>query len=205
MVTNPRFAQWQHPSSSWGDVADTGMARSFGPVPGDPVRSAIGGAVAGVAGAWLGVAIAQGFDDPSKLGLSLQAAVGRGPLAGPSAGSVWLVIAIAAFLGMLPGAGLGWLMRRLHGLFPRLVFGAVLVPSVWIAVDAFGFLRFAPRLADHAFVPWLLGAVAYGACIACAGPVGLRKPRPWELGDGWPLAQRDQPIGAVGQLRGDRP
>jgi hypothetical protein len=179
MVSNPRLIPWQ-PPPSWAGATDANEVRPLGPVPGDPARSALAGGVAGVLGAWLAFAIAEGIEDRARLVAYLRVAVGQGSSAAVSSAAaspatVWLAIALVGVLGLLPGAGLGWLMRRLHGAVARVVFGAVLVPSVWIAIDAFGLLRFAPRLADLVpFVPWLAGAVAYGVSVALAGPIAPR-------------------------------
>jgi hypothetical protein len=175
MVPDSRLVvPWQSPSS-WLDADDEDDVAPLEPVPGDPARSAIAGACAGLLGAWLALGLVEGLENHTRLVEYLRVAIGSASSMDTSAASVWKVIALAGLAGMLPGAGLGWLMRRLHGLVARVVFGAVLVPSVWIAVDAFGIQRFAPRYAELVpFVPWLLGAVAYGVCVALVRPVVAR-------------------------------
>jgi len=178
MLENPRLVlPWQPPSSRI-DGVDEASARRKEPPPGDATRSAVAGAIAGLVGGWLALAVAEGFEAPARIVDYLRVAVGASSssvLARPS--SVWLAITIAAAAGMLAGSGLGWLMRRLHGIAGRVVFGAVLVPSVWIAIDAFGLSRFDTADTELVpFVPWLLGALAYGVCVALARPVVGRPP-----------------------------
>jgi hypothetical protein len=165
------YLRWQ-PQSSWLEAGDDDEVPSSEPTPGDPARTAIAGAVAGVVGAWLALAIAQGVHDPARLVEYLRVAVGGTSTLDVTPGSVWMAVVLVGFAGWLPGAGLAWLMRRLHGVVGRLVFGAIFVPSLWIAFDAFGLLRLLPRHAELVpFVPWLLGAVAYGVCVALVRPV----------------------------------
>ncbi len=173
------------PRSPWLDAAEADVTTKVEPLPGDPRRSSVAGAVAGLLGGWLALALEQGLQDQARLGEYLRVALGSGSVeVAATPGAVWVVIAYVGLAGMVSGAGLGWLMRRLHGFVGRIVFGAVLVPSVWIAVDAFGLLRFAPRLTGFVpFVPCLFGAVAYGICVALARPVAARSPDPWTRPD----------------------
>jgi hypothetical protein len=199
MVHDSRPISWQ-PQSSWLDAAEDDRVASIQErPPGHPTRSALAGAAFGAVGGWVALGVAQGLEDRARLVEHARVALGYTSFAvSASPRVVWLVVAFAAVLGMLLGAGLGWLMRRLHGLPARVVFAAVLVPSVWIAVDAFGLVRFAPHLAEHIpFVPWLLGAAVYGVCAALALPVvprsaPSRKPR-LELLDDLPTSRRQNP------------
>jgi hypothetical protein len=178
MVHESRFVPpWQTPSP-W--LADEEVAAPpSDPTPGDPARSTVAGGIAGLVGGWAALGLAEWLVDRDRLGEYVRVALGSGSVAvGLPRGSVWLVIAFAGLAGMLAGAGFGRLTRRLHGLVARLVFGAVLAPSVWIAVYAFGLTRFVPRHAEIVpFVPWLLGAVVFGLCVAVAKPVVRRSVR----------------------------
>jgi hypothetical protein len=182
MVHNSRFVPpWQTPSP-W--LADEEVPAKADPTPGDPARSTIAGGIAGLVGGWAALGLAEWLVDRDRLGEYVRVALGSGSVAvGLPRGSVWLFIAFAGLAGMLAGAGFGRLTRRLHGLVARLVFGAVLAPSVWIAVYAFGLVRFVPRHAELVpFVPWLLGALAFGVCVALARPVLPRSARAASVG-----------------------
>ena len=175
MVHTSRLVLPRQRQSSWLDADDADDVAPLEPLPGDPARSAIAGACAGLLGAWLALGLVEGLENQTRLVEYLRVAIGSASSMDASPTSVWRVIALAGLAGILPGAGLGWLMRRLHRPLARVVFGAVLVPSVWIAVDAFGIQRFAPRYAELVpFVPWLLGAAVYGVCVALVRPVVAR-------------------------------
>jgi NhaP-type Na+/H+ or K+/H+ antiporter len=74
--------------------------------------------------------------------------------------------------GIVLGAVLGYLSRRLIRIFPRLVFFCSLLPILWIFVHAFVLRRFAPSLAETLpFGPLAAGAVVYGIFLAVAAPV----------------------------------
>jgi hypothetical protein len=199
MMHNSRLVLPWQPQSTWLDTTDE-EAPSAEPTPGDPARSAVAGGVMGAIAGCVALAVAEGVQDRAGLYDDLRAALGSVSPEGPTTGSIWLVILLAGLSGALSGAGLHWLMRRLHAIPGRLVFGAVLIPSLWIAVDAFGLLRFVPRLADAMpFFPWLVGATVYGACVALVRPVapraGLAEPVAAE-----PLYPEPEPLDDVGSL-----
>jgi hypothetical protein len=171
-----------HPRSSWSDPGfdpDTGPEserdprKASEPIPGAPLPTALAGAAAGAVGGILALGTADLVLGRGRLLAHLELAIGRASsLVGSSQQTVWLRVAFAALIGMFAGAGLAWLMRRLHSRIARVVFGAVLVPSLWIAFDAFALARFAPRLAELVpFLPCLLGALAYGVSVALVRPV----------------------------------
>src|ERR1700722_3668159 len=115
MVHDSRPILWQ-PQSSWLDAAeDEGVASKKEPTPGHPARSALAGAAFGAVGGWVALGVAQGFADRARLVEHARVALAyTSCAASASPRFVWLVVAFAAVLGMFLGAGLGWLMRRLH-------------------------------------------------------------------------------------------
>jgi hypothetical protein len=171
---------WQ-PDSSWGDEVDEDVVpdpAAANITAGDPLRSTLRGAVTGALGGVVALAVAAASLDRLRLAEHVRVAFGQASLASETPRFVWLCVAMAAASGMLVGAGLGWLMRRLHGRVARIVFAAVLVPSLWIVLDAFVLGRFAPHVAAAArFLPSLLGAIAYGVCMGMVRPMAPKADR----------------------------
>jgi hypothetical protein len=168
-------ARWYPSASSQGE--DERVVAE--PIPGDILRSSLAGGVAGAVAGIVAIAAAAAAMDPARLVERVRIVFGLAP-PDPhlSLEDLWLRLAFAALLGGLAGAGLGGLMRRLHGRVARAVFGAVLVPSIWIAFDAFVLVRFAPALAAALpFVPSLVGAIVFGVCATVVRPVVPRVKR----------------------------
>jgi hypothetical protein len=151
----------------------------------DPARSSLAGALAGVAGGVLALGLADAAANRARFVEHARIVLGQGHsvgLATPAMTREW--IAFAALVGLLAGALFGRLTRRLFPLVPRVLFGVVLVPSLWTMVYAFGVLRFAPRLAlVGPFGPTLLGALAFGLCVALARPIRRRSSVIFEIVD----------------------
>jgi hypothetical protein len=85
---------------------------------------------------------------------------------------------IFAIVGAVVGAIFGRLTRRLFKVLPRIFFAAVLACALWTLVQGFVLGRFAPALAQALpFGPMILGAVAYGACVAVVPPPRARAGR----------------------------
>jgi hypothetical protein len=147
--------------------------------PGDLTRSSLLGAVAGGVGGILAIAVADASQGQGSLALNLEAALGQASSVDPT--RIRILLGVALAVGLVTGAGFGALTRRLHGIFARLVFGTVLVPSIWIALQAFVLHPFAPfapgALQALPFVPCLLGAIGFGVCVALALPVAPRARR----------------------------
>ncbi len=86
--------------------------------------------------------------------------------------------ALAAVMatGALAGALFGFLARRLLRIAPRLLFFWLLAPIVWIFVQACVMSRVAPHLTTSLpLVPLLVGALAYGTCVALVPPRRARQ------------------------------
>lgn len=80
-----------------------------------------------------------------------------------------------ALVGAIAGLPLGLLTRRLLKLVPRLLFFALFMVAVWILVDALVIPRLAPAMSQRLpFIPLMVGAIAYGVCLAIARPPALR-------------------------------
>jgi hypothetical protein len=161
---------WQ--PDAWSEDEESEVPAATPAVVADPLRAAFAGAVAGALGGLIALVLAVGAIDGTRLAVATRIAFGQAAaLPGLTPQTLWLNVATAAAVGMVVGAGLGALMRRLRGRVARVIFGAVLVPSLWIVFDAFVLRRYAPHLAARApFLPWLVGAVVYGACIGVARP-----------------------------------
>lgn len=85
--------------------------------------------------------------------------------------------ALAAVMatGALAGGFFGFLARRLLRIAPRLLFFWLLAPIVWIFVQACVMSRLAPHLTTSLpIVPLLVGALAFGTCVALVPPVRAR-------------------------------
>jgi hypothetical protein len=144
-------------------------------VPGVPLRSALVGGLTGALGGVIALTTAATFVLRARVVELAALAVGQASSAAGMAAMtpelVWRRMGLAAAAGMLVGALLGWLTRRLHGRFARALFGVLFVPSLWIFLHAFVLDRFAPQVAAAApFVPGLLGALAFGAWLGVTRP-----------------------------------
>jgi hypothetical protein len=178
MNSHARIPSTWQARSSWIDALDAGDAGELDmpavrePVPGDLGRSAFAGGAAGAFGGVIALGAACAVLDRARLVEEVRVALGYASSLSVTVGSLWLRVGVAAIAGMLLGAALGGLTRRLHGRLGRLVFGAVLVPTLWIAVDAFALVRFAPRLAALVpFLPGLVAALVFGICATLVRPI----------------------------------
>ncbi|HEY6562181.1 MAG TPA: hypothetical protein VI072_33165 [Polyangiaceae bacterium] len=87
-------------------------------------------------------------------------------------------LGVAMAAGALVGALFGFLARRLLRIAPRLLFFWLAVPIVWIFVQAVVMSRVAPHLTTSLpIVPLLVGALAFGTCVAIVPPVRARRER----------------------------
>ncbi len=82
-----------------------------------------------------------------------------------------VVFALAS--GAVFGAFAGLLTLRLTRIAARVLFFAVLVPAVWILIQAFVIRPLAPWTVDGLpFTPFLAGSLAYALCVALVRPIG---------------------------------
>jgi hypothetical protein len=127
---------------------------------GDPVWSAIAGALGGAIGSVAVILVGTYFAVP--IALHVQP----------------LHAALLGAAGVALGAGFGRVMRRLTRFVPRVVFGAVSAVALWLLVYAFVLVRMVPAAA--AAIPFATSAVAalaYGACTGAVPPLRTRKER----------------------------
>lgn len=90
---------------------------------------------------------------------------------GSAASGLVSVIAIGALAGLL----FGMLTRHLLRVLPRMLFFGLLMPILWILLQAFVVRRFMPALAGSLpLLPLSAGAVVYGLCLAVARPLRAR-------------------------------
>jgi len=149
------------------ELPEPGRAPVHGPR--SPTRV---GALAGLLGGVLGLAVTDGAVDRARLLEHAELALGKTvPYAAASASSTWKWVGLAALCGMLFGAVFGWLTRRLRSVVPRMVFGSILVPSLCTVAYAFVLDRVAPHFV-HAvpFACSAMGSLVYGVCLAVARP-----------------------------------
>jgi hypothetical protein len=170
----------------WFDPPPPSRPVAFGsdlsPVPlhtrvsGDAARSSLAGAIAGVIGGVLALGLADWSASHARFVEHARLVLGQSSslrLSTPGVTREWILL--AALVGLLAGALFGRLTRRLFPVVPRVLFGMVLVPSLWTLVYAFVILRFVPGLALVApFVPTVLGALVFGLCVALARPIRRR-------------------------------
>jgi hypothetical protein len=167
--------QWysQAPVPSWPPPS---MRPPPAPV-GDPTSSIWLGAVSGGIGGVLMAIVAESILDFRHSGVDLVRALGRAASAAgvPSPGAQIGGVLCAAVLGAFLGAPLGFMARRLVRVPPRLVFFSLLLPVLWIFVQALVLGRVAAAWAARLpFGPLVIGAVVYGACLAVVPPSPAR-------------------------------
>jgi hypothetical protein len=177
--------------ADWGqdapDVApldvETGTVRSKGRASkrvrvlesGDGLWSTVSGLVGGGIGGVAMVAAAEGVSRTQHLDVDYFALAGAAAHRFPGfAGTQVSGALFAAFLGALAGGLLGFLARRATRVLPRLMFFLILTPAVWVLVQAFVIQTLAPWTRALPALPWLVGAVAYGACLALSPPIVRR-------------------------------
>ena len=164
MTTNADISGgWIEPISSRREQSSPDRA------PGQIASSMVKGAVAGMLGGGLALAVTDRVANGPRFLAHVNAAVAF-------TGTAWVWLGAAAACGMVVGALFGGVTRRLIPIVPRVVFGAIFVPAAWTALYAFVLPRCAPWVVAHvAFAPALLGALVYGLCVAVARP---SRPRP---------------------------
>jgi hypothetical protein len=139
--------------------------------PSRATSSMVVGGVAGMLGGVVALGVADAAGDPLRFTEHVHEALS------PAVG-LWGCVLVAAGVGAVLGSLFGRLTRRLIPMVPRALFGAIFVPAAWTALYAFVLPRFLPFLvARVAFLPSLLGALAYGLCVALARPRRPRRPR----------------------------
>jgi hypothetical protein len=127
---------------------------------GDPLWSAVSGALGGAIGTWAVAFVGRWLQVPLALHM-------------PSEQT-----ALAVVGGATVGAVFGRLTRRLVRVVPRVVFGAIAAGAVWLLLYAFVFGRFAPHLAGAiSFQDSTLGAILYGAFTGAIPPIRTRGER----------------------------
>ncbi len=126
------------------------------------------GAVAGGIGGALMLVTAQTFLDRQHSGVDAMAQLGARigsflPVAAPAALGIGAAVALGAVLGSLFGR-LTWRVSRI---VPRVLFFAILAPTIWIFAHAIiiGHLYRGP-VSALPFAPFGIGALVYGLCLA---------------------------------------
>jgi hypothetical protein len=148
------------------------------PAPVGDARSSIqqGAVSGGIGGILMGI-VAQSILDFRHSEVDLLRALGRAATAAgvPSPGAQIGGLLCAGVLGALLGAPLGFMARRLLRVPLRLVFYSLLLPVLWIFVQALVLGRAAAPLAARLpFGPLVIGAIVYGACLAVVTPARAR-------------------------------
>jgi hypothetical protein len=123
---------------------------------GDPVASSITGAIAGILGGIVVLAVA------TRIDLRARPAIG----------------AEAAAVGAVLGGLFGRVTRRLLHVLPRVALGTILAGATWLVLYPLVLVRFAPQWAHSTpFPSSMLGALAFGACVGILPPVRIRYER----------------------------
>jgi hypothetical protein len=142
--------------------------------PGKPVQTTIAtmaaGAIGGVVFLFVARAVAAlhpgGIDVVALAGHAAERVIPGGDLLQSA-----VVLALSA--GAVFGAFAGLLALRVTRIVPRILFFAILVPAVWILLQAFVIRPLAPWTVDGLpFAPFLAGSLAYAVCIALVRPIG---------------------------------
>jgi hypothetical protein len=79
-------------------------------------------------------------------------------------------IGVGIALGAVAGIVFGGVLRHSHRLVARMLAAPLLAAVVWTFVHAFVLKTWAPRLGSLPFAPMVIGALAYGLCVAILPP-----------------------------------
>jgi len=145
--------------------------------PVDSLGAILSGAIMGAGGGALMVVAADGL--ARALGRSVFSVLRTAlqPLRPDALTPDQTVWALAAIGGMAIGIPIVSGMRHVSRIRARLLFAVMLCPLLWTFAHAFLLLRFVPELGrELPFAAMAFGAVAYGACVGLAPPLG-RRPR----------------------------
>ena len=88
----------------------------------------------------------------------------------------------AAFTGAMLGGGIAWLARRATRVLPRLLFFSILMPAMWVLLQAFVIQPLSPWMRTVPALPLLGGALVYGFFLTFSLPIVRRHARPPERG-----------------------
>ena len=170
-------------SGAWFEAGVPALQPPDDRLPGLKKPSMLAGALAGALGGLAALAVSDGAVDRARLMDHVHIALGDVvPAASLRPFAVRAVVVVAVVLGALGGAGIGRLTRRLVPLVGRLVFCAIFVPAVWTALYTFVLMRSSPALISHvAFIPSVLGALAYGVFVAFGRSRAGREPPTFPL------------------------
>ena len=140
-------------------------------------------AVTGVAGGALGgvamIAAAEGLSRFRHLGVDYLALAGSAARHFPGFGGTPTSGALfAAFAGALVGGGIAWLARRATRVLPRLLFFSVLMPAMWLLLQAFVILPLSPWMRSVPALPLLGGALVYGLFLTFSLPIVRKRAMP---------------------------
>jgi hypothetical protein len=159
---------------TWFDEDEAAGSEPVGPLPrtGDPMWSGVAGAVAGAFGGVVALGTTDWMVNHGQLTVHWRIAVGQASAASIDPVAVRASVALAALAGAILGWLFGGLTRRLFPVVPRIVFGAIVTPALCTVVYAFILPRFAPAFLNAVpFTPLMLGALAYGVCVALMPPI----------------------------------
>jgi hypothetical protein len=143
---------------------------------GDPTWSTLLGAVAGGLGGFMMLLAAQfvAYMQHSKYDfVVLSASAAKRVAMGKVFPGQAFVLPVVC--GVVLGALLGYMSRRLIRVVPRLLFFGLLLPIITIFVHAFVIRRLAPGVAETLpFGPLAVGALVYGVFLAVVSPLRVR-------------------------------
>jgi len=147
----------------------------------DGMWSALTGVLGGALGGVAMIAAAEGISRFRHVGVDYFALAGSAAKQFPGfSGDTTSGVLFASFAGAMIGGGIAWLARRATRVLPRLLFFAVLMPAMWVLLQAFVIQPLSPWMRTVPALPLLGGALVYGLFLTFSLPIVHRLEQPRE-------------------------
>jgi hypothetical protein len=145
----------------------------------DGMWSALTGVLGGALGGVAMIAAAEGISRWRHFGIDYVGLAGSAARQFPGfTGDATSGALFAAFTGAMLGGGIGWLARRATRVLPRLIFFSILMPALWVLLQAFVIQPLSPWMRTVPALPLLGGALVYGLFLTFALPIVRKRELP---------------------------